>query len=57
MDHFCYLSFYSKGSKHYKISTLKVGQPHGSIATHFHTLVGVCLSFRKFPKLAPPFMP
>jgi hypothetical protein len=36
---------------------LKVGKPHGSVGTHFHTLARVCLNFRKFQKLAPPFMP
>jgi hypothetical protein len=46
MDHFCYFNFYSKGSKHYKTSTLKtstlkVGKPHGNVGTHFHTCENV----------------
>ncbi len=57
MYHFCYLKFYSKGPKHYKTLTLTVGKPHGSVGTHFHTLVEMYLSFQKFQKLSPPFMP
>jgi hypothetical protein len=48
MGHFFYLNFYSKGSKHYKTSTPKVGKPHGNVGIHFHTFAGMYLSFQKF---------